>query len=446
MATPPRSRETLERAVKAVEDALRKGYKPPSVHLRGGESGAIATAATHLGVNRKSFVDVIADATRQGIIPDWTLYKAPACPTGDLGENSAHLREAKPDPIAERRDSDRLADLRARLAAAERVASDAQEFRASILGLTSTPLRPAIVVETTKGKTKGGRTIVAHLSDVHYGERVDLLEMDGVNAYNKIIAKTRLGRYFGKVVALAVDHWHGPPPDEIVLCLGGDLISGMIHGELVETNDASTPRAVRDLAEIIAGGIALLRAKVKCPVRVISVPGNHARLTVKPQSKRRAAHNLDLLVADFAEAALRGPSAKNVRFFATDSPDAYFSVYGWNFCLTHGDAMGVGGGKGYIGPIAPITKGHRLLFDGAAKTRRRIHYVMTAHYHTTARTPFGWGNGSVVGYGEYARDLRADPEPAKQNLLVVHRDLGVIQHNELYLGAPNEGRLYEGSL
>ena len=196
----------------------------------------------------------------------------------------------------------------------------------------------------------------------------------------------------------------------------------------------------------MAGALpALLRREVKRPVRVISVPGNHSRLTLKPQSKRRAAHNLDLLVADFAEAAVCGAGIgpEAVEFYATEGPDAYFSVYGWNFGLTHGDAMGVGGGKGYIGPIAPIVKGHRLLIDSAMKTHRRVHVVLSAHYHTTARTPFGYANGSVIGYGEYARDLRADPEPAKQNMLTVHRDHGVIAHQELMLGAPGEGRLYE---
>ena len=424
------SKREARRTAEAVNRALKAGHPPPGQSTRT-KPGAIAVAAEALKLDSETVRSRVAPrgiCAKAGFPVDWKLYKQPV---------------ARIDPIAKRRDDDQVAHLRRRLAAAERQAAQAQDVRQTILGLAAQPLRPTLTAPPARNRTPGGRTIVGHLSDVHKGERVRLPEMDGVNAYDSAICDARVDRFFQKIVSLAVGHWHGPPADEIVLCLGGDLLSGMIHLELVETNDAATPKAVREIAERIAGGIRLLRREVKRPVRVISVPGNHSRLTLKPQSKRRAAHNLDLLVADFAEAALRGE--KDVKFFATDSPDAYFSVYGWNFCLTHGDAMGGGGGKGYIGPIAPITKGHRLLVDNASKTGRRIHYVLTAHYHTTARTPFGWANGSVIGYNEYARDLRCDPEPAKQNLLVVHRELGVIQHQELYLGAPGEGRLYAGA-
>ena len=54
-------------------------------------------------------------------------------------------------------------------------------------------------------------------------------------------------------------------------------------------------------------------------------------------------------------------------------------------------------------------KGHRKLVDVSHRTRRPVHYCLTGHYHTTVKTPFGFANGSVAGYNEYARDLRADP-------------------------------------
>lgn len=41
-------------------------------------------------------------------------------------------------------------------------------------------------------------------------------------------------------------------------------------------------------------------------------------------------------------------------------------------------------------------------------------------------------------------DLRADPEAACQNMLVVHEQHGVISHQELHLGHPSEGSLYAG--
>jgi hypothetical protein len=426
-----------KRTVAAVEKALRAGF-PRVGHSR--RRGALQVAAEALNIQRQTLRDRLDPAgplARHGLKINWGSGNAKA---------AAPIAVAPPaDPIEIRRLRDRNAEQAGRIAAAERALIDERDFRAGVLGLAAAPLKPTLVPAAPRGRG-GGRSVVLHLSDVHRNEVVSLAEMDGANSYSSAISRARLGRFFSTAGSLMTEHWAGKPPDEIIVALGGDLIGGMIHAELTETNDVAVPHAVRELGEDIAGGLVHLAKVVGCKLRVISVPGNHARLTPKPQSKRRAAHNLDLLVADFAEATARGAGLGPERcaFFATQSPDAYFSTYGFNWCLTHGDAMGVGGGKGYIGPIAPITKGHRLLVDSALKSGRLVHYVLTAHYHTTARTPFGWANGSAIGWNEYARDLRADPEPAKQNMLVVHERVGVIGWSELYLGAPEEGRLYAG--
>jgi hypothetical protein len=435
MPTPKATLETCQQTIAAVESALKRGFPPPG-HVKSGMTGAIAEAARELDIPRKTLTGRLAPGApidRMGLRINWELYRPP-----------------KPAPaivfdgVSERRAADRAAELRARLAAAERRAGAAEEWRESILGLTAEPLRPSILPWPAKGAGAGGRTVIAHLSDVHRGERVSLAEMDGVNKYDSAISRARLGRFFHAVGSLSTEHWTGAPPDEIVIALGGDMIGGSIHTELHETNDIAVPAAVREVGEDIAAGLLHLAKVVRKPIRAISVPGNHGRLTVKPQSKRRAAHNLDMLCADFAEATVKGVGLDKgaIRFFATPSPDAYFSVYGWNFCLTHGDAMGASGGRGYIGPIAPIVKGHRLLIDSAMKTGRRVNYVLTAHFHTTARTSFGWANGSLIGYGEYARDLRADPERAQQNMLIVHEKRGVIGHHEIQVGVPEEGSIY----
>lgn len=107
--------------------------------------------------------------------------------------------------------------------------------------------------------------------------------------------------------------------------------------------------------------------------------------------------------------------------------------------------MGSKGGQGFIGSAATIIRGHRKLMDTSWRSGRAIHHVLTAHLHTTLESSFGWANGSVVGYSEYARDLRADPEPARQNMLVVHPLHGIVSFNKLYLGHPNEGSHYNGA-
>lgn len=421
MPTPPPSDDQLRWAV-----AVYKQH--------GGNAAAAARAA---GKSPTTLKEWLVKARTAGFLTD-----TPAPPPS---EPIAPPPDAPSDPVALRSLRDELARTRAALADMERRTAEAESIRADVLGLVAEPLRPRIVIPQEGQKGDGGRIVILHLSDVHYGETVSLEEMDGVNRYDVAVARARLGRFFGTAASLMTEHWHGAPPDEIVLCLGGDLISGDIHPELAQTNAPAVPATVREVGEHIAGGLALLRSTVKVPVRVYSVPGNHGRLTHKPQSKGRAAGSLDLLATDFAEAAFNGTGLGGVEFYRSISPDAYFSVYGWHVMLTHGDAMGGrGGGTGFIGPMAVIMKGHRKLVDTSWRSGRPVHFVMTAHYHSTCKTPFGWGNGSVVGYGEYARDLRADPEPACQNMLVVHPRRGIINYEPLYLGAPSEGSHYAG--
>lgn len=426
-----------QREIKAVEDALRLGHPPTSI-VGSHERSALRTAAEAFGVNRWSLEKRVGRPgfvgryqKEYGLVPDWSLYQ-PDEPT-----------PVAIDAIEKRRLIDEITRLRNEHKDLQRRLIAAEEWRSSILGLSADPIKPRLVIPSQRKSSRNGRSVVLHLSDIHYGETISSDEMDGANRYDIAIAKLRMGRFFGNAANLMTKHWHGPPPEEIVFCLGGDLISGAIHPELAETNEASVPRTVREVGELIAGGIETLRHEVKTPIRVYSVPGNHGRMTVKPQSKGRAASSLDLLATDFAEAGLRG--VKGVTFYRTMSPDAYFSIYGWHFLLTHGDTMGGRGtGTGFIGPIAAISKGHRKLVDTSWRAGRPIHYVLTGHYHTTAKTSFGWSNGSVCGYGEYARDLRADPEVARQNMLTIHPEHGVINEQPLYLGHQTEGSLYAG--
>jgi hypothetical protein len=454
----PLTREAAEAAVRAIEAAMEAGgiWPLPRGDMR---PSAAQMAAKQLGIAPTSLHKRLIRAHELFGLSPHGLPLPPKAPTparsSDTGTSAARAQAGRRLVAQEKEPIDtvklrRLTDDNARLVAAkadlERRLASLEDHRASILGLASEPLRPRLALPSGAARgAPGGRTIVAHLSDVHRGEVVDLDEMDGFNAYSSAISRARLGRFFARIAGLATEHWSGQKPDEIILCLGGDMLSGNIHLELIETNDAAVPRAVRELAEDLAGGIVMWRRIIGVPIRVYTVPGNHSRLTLKSHAKRRAAHNLDLLVSDFTEAAVKARGIDGVAFYATTSPDAYFSTYAFNWLLTHGDGMGVGGGKGYIGPIAPITKGHRLLIDSSLKAGKLVHYVLSGHYHTTARTPFGWGNGSVVGYGEYAgKVLRADPEPAKQNMLVVHERNGVIAHQEIYLGHPSEGSLYAG--
>jgi len=343
------------------------------------------------------------------------------------------------DPVEIRRLRDRLAVQSRTLRDLERRAVSAEDIRSAVFQLVEPPLAPARF-DIRPGRDGQAETIVLFLSDLHWGERVDLGAMDGLNSYGLDIARARLKRWVEAVIDLATRHWSGPKPERIILILGGDLVSGEIHGELAKTNEAKAIPAVRDLVSHLAGAIAAIKDTVSCPLEVISLTGNHGRSTMKPESKEMAETSYDSLVSDFLEMTLRG--RKGVTFYAPPSPDAVFSVYGWRVLATHGDRIGSRGGQGFVGPAATAARGMKRLVADYAARAQHLDLVLIGHFHTPLMLEEGFVNGSLPGPTEYSRDGRFRPHPATQLFLTMHPRRRIAQVRWIEVGAASEGALY----
>lgn len=315
----------------------------------------------------------------------------------------------------------------------------AEDLRGGIFGLTDTPPDPVAFRAPEAGDPQA-ETIVLFLSDLHWGERISLEAMDGLNSYDLTIARSRIARYFQTVAELATRHWSGPAPARLILILGGDLVSGEIHAELAKTNEAKALPAVKDLATHLAEGVALLRRSLACPIDVVSLAGNHGRSTLKPESKETVETSYDTLVSDFLEMSLRGRDG--IAFWVPASVDAVFSVYGWRVLATHGDRIGSRGGQGFIGPAATAARGmKRISMDYAA---RGVHLdlILMGHFHTPLQLEEGFVNGCLPGPSEYSRDGRFRPSPARQIWLTLHPRRGVTSTRWINVGVAAEGALY----
>jgi predicted phosphodiesterase len=224
--------------------------------------------------------------------------------------------------------------------------------------------------------------------------------------------------------------------------MGGDSISGSIHEELAETNDLSSIPAIRDYCAHIRWGIEKLKEALGCKIVVVRVPGNHDRTSKKPRHKGYVETSFDTIISWHLEMCFSGDG--DVTFLIPPENDAVFDIYGYKFLMTHGDMMGTGGGQGYIGAVAPITKGHRKLVETYMQAGKPVDYVLTGHFHTAVETEYGWGNGSLPGFSEYARlKLRAKPSPPVQWLLHVHPERGVTTRRQIMVAAQGEGDLYD---
>lgn len=443
MGTIQVSLAEAKRRVKAVEKALESGHPPPGIKTANDIEGAVKIAAQELDVDWSSLKRQIGSPNKGGLFDkhfglraNWAKYK-PRPPEPKLEPEPTVLEQ---DAVTRTRERIAIRDLVNENNKLIEQLIEAQDIRAGILGLLDPPLAPSIQIPKHI-EHKGGRTVIIHLSDWHVGETVNIDEMGGVNSYSIDIFRRRAGRLADVSHALMTQHWKGDPPEKIVLIFGGDMITGEIHEELAITNDALSAPAVRCCAEVLAGLVKHL--KQIAPIDIYTLPGNHGRLTKKPQSKGMAVNSFDTLISQIVEMMVVG--TEGVRFFYPKSGDAVFNVYQWVFCAVHGDRIGSRGGQGFIGPVATIARGVHKMKSYYTSQGVIVHYFLIGHFHTTAKIPGAFSNGSLIGPSEYSRDLRANPEPSKQSMIIVHAERGVIAHEEIYCGDESEGAIYKAA-
>lgn len=410
MATKPRqapvSAAEAKRRVQAVNRALKAGYPRYGTKLR---PSATTAAAESLGLARESLrqsLEGIKMTLR--LVPDWSLEQA---------RKAADIPEA----VNDRRQIDQIAGLRKQVRDLERELAARQDLRQELFGLAAQPIEPPSWTINPCAPSAPGMPILL-TSDFQWGEVIRPSELDGINAFNVKIAQQRYKTLIQKTIDLSLAHMGKPKYPGIIYLRGGDAVSGDIHDELRETNELSSVPAVKSLVEAETAGLEALASKFGY-VRVISVPGNHGRSTLKPRGKRAWESNYDTMSAWMLEREFKND--KRFSFYTPESGDAIFSVYGWQYLLTHGDKIGSRGGEGFIGPAATIARGMKKLIDYYASFGQTIDTIFVGHFHQSMELSWGFCNGSLPGYSEFAKLHRMKPEQAKQWLLFSHPKYGL---------------------
>lgn len=360
-----------------------------------------SNAALALGLSRQAFQRRLAAAGRLGYKP----------------KDGYTMPDGSPQIVEENR------RLKVQLAEAQKQIAAEAEIRSSVFKLSEVSARPPQWTTTVvKGRKAAHQTPILFSSDKQFGEVVRPTEINGFNAYDVKIAEQRHKRLVETTIDISFNHEADTRYDGFIYLRGGDEVSGEIHAELAETNELSSIPAVQRLLELEVWTINQL-LKHFGKVLVVSVPGNHGRTTLKPRAKRYAELNYETLLAFMLEREFRGD--KRVTFFTPASGDAYFKCYEMDFLLTHGDRLGSRGGMGFLGAEATIIRGMRKTIAQYARQDRKVDMIWTGHFHTTCAFKFGYGNGSPVGYSEFAHSLRLDPEPPQQWLVFAHPTRGL---------------------
>lgn len=354
-----------------------------------------------------------------------SLFVKGSCPTPEEHESqgsAVSLLQARLTLAERQRSEARLAAKALRTALDEK--EDALQRAYAQLGLYEREYTdvPRWLSREKKDKKHHG-TLLALLSDTHYGEVVNPKEMGGTNAYNMEIAYERTSRFFDKTTMLARNYTTGVEYDGIVLALGGDLISGDIHDELIETNELSTYDTIVTILPWLIAGINRW-ANEFGRVHVVSAPGNHGRNTKKPRHKARSANNADTHIAKLLGLFFDGRD--DVTFNIPPSADVDFKIYDYGFVLEHGDAFKSTTGS-QIGALGPAKRGTIAKQNAKAREGKAFDYMLIGHYHQfiPAYTQGFVMNGSLKGYDEYAKNLALTPEQPQQALMIVTPEHGI---------------------
>ena len=262
------------------------------------------------------------------------------------------------------------------------------------------------------------------LSDFHYGEVVRPDAVNNLNNFDKKISQLRLKSTVETAIDLCHNHMVNPKYPGIVLALGGDMMSGSIHDELIESNDGTSIDHVLELFDQLIWTITTLANKFN-KVFIPTCYGNHSRMYQQWRNKEAAHLSFDWMLYNMLEKHFTANKDTRVQFLIPTGFDAYYKIYDTSYLLTHGDRLGVRGGTGIVGMLGPIARGVQKVRSEYANFGKSIDYVIMGHYHQYISIKGAIVNGSLKGYDEYAMSNRFAFEIPKQALWFTHPQYGI---------------------
>lgn len=372
---------------------------------------AVLAAANSIGVNEMTFRRRLAQAKTTGLTVSKGLVEV---------DNPDMLRR-------------QIKRLETDLGAARKIASSQDDTLVVLKNLirdaSQAPRPPKWLVKPSAGKNTGVPSLF--VSDIHYDEVVIANQINGANAYGREIANRRLKTLFTKTVDLLIHHMAKPNYDYFILDLGGDLLSGNIHEELRETNEAPVSRSMMAMLDQLVAGIDTLLPHFPRIV-VNAVCGNHGRWDRKPRMKNRVYENYEWIVYQFL--AKYYADNKDIVFNIADGADLIYTTYNTVTCMTHGDQFK--GGSGIAGSLSPLMLGDARKRKRAIALNQPFDLLKMGHWHTLWHAKGIMVNGSVKGYDEYASQNNFDYEVPQQWMYIIHPVWGITARWPIMLEKP----------
>jgi transposase-like protein len=330
------------------------------------------------------------------------------------------------DPTIDDAIEETRAQRAARVAAKQlKAAVDRIETLSATVSRLSAPSQPpAFSIVKHLGSDKRKAWGLSVLSDIHAGAHVVPSASVCFNRYDPEICRYRLDRYFESIPWLINDE-HSFDVHGHCLAALGDLIDGHLHDDQTETSEA--PLVTVDWLEPFLWGRLESLATELGPyreLRILWVPGNHGRDTLKPRAATYCQHSHEWAMGQ--RLARHFATHATIRVHAPTARDVYTTIWGRDLHGTHGDTVSYQGGVGGI--TIPLRKAYamwQMLHPSS------LH--LTGHFHTMLDLGDGLANGSGIGYNDFARKCNARPEPAQQIFCLLDEKRGKTKVSPIWM-------------
>lgn len=315
--------------------------------------------------------------------------------------------EAPIDPLADRKERSSIKKLKAEHTSLADEVERLREVLAMRDAFASQPHTPIKRLEL--GNNAREATAVILLSDLHVEERVLAGDTPTGNVYNLEIAETRLARAFAGaewLIDMYSDDWK---IRNVILWFGGDMMSGQIHEENLETSDGTPIETLLWLRPRLRDGVQRLIEK-DLMVDLMCSYGNHGRDTKTCRFAKGAGHSYEWGM--YQELAWDFRGVNEVKVYSDPSEHQYAKIYDFDLHFHHGHRINYGGGVGGI--TIPINKA-----VASWDRVRKCHYHHFGHFHQYIDHGFFAVNGSLIGFNSYAMGIKANPEPPQQSFYLL---------------------------
>lgn len=259
-------------------------------------------------------------------------------------------------------------------------------------------------------KGKNHKVGIVHISDTHFNERIEKMDVVNDNYYDFYIASRRLKKY----IDCCVEEIKFKKIKDVYLFLTGDLMNSTRR--LSEQMAQCTSLVSASLLATNLLMQAIVHLNQYANVKVTYVVGNESRLDDEmDHSDILASNNWDFLIFNNLKLIFeRNKKIKGVSFIKPTnlSKNLVQMDCGFNALLVHGDRL-----KG------DLKKAVKNMVSTYAMKGIKIHGIFTGHYHTSIVGDYISQCGSLCGSNSYSETDLHYLSRASQNFYRVNDDL-----------------------